>query len=136
MAYAWNGLLMLKGNEESCSKVLTLIQEEQEKLETKKRRLSDVSQSTSSFELPHWSSVSRWKLPQHQMRGRTYLDPPCSCFILDSLSESSKGKKSKESQSFNYYDDYCLLQMLKGACLRYSGKPMQAELCLLDIREK
>nr|CAB3267342.1 tetratricopeptide repeat protein 39B [Phallusia mammillata] len=96
MAYAWNGLVMLKQNSELRNKLLQLIQQEQNSLE-KRKALSPEKGSSSDV---------------------------------------NKTKKSKDGKmNGNYFDDYCLLQLLKGACLRYGNQFLQAELCYTDIRE-
>nr|XP_009861400.1 tetratricopeptide repeat protein 39B isoform X2 [Ciona intestinalis] len=50
-------------------------------------------------------------------------------------SNSDNNSKNDKGDAFNYYDDYCLLNLMKGACLRFDRQPMQAELCLSDIKE-
>ncbi|CAK8688467.1 unnamed protein product [Clavelina lepadiformis] len=83
MMYAWNGLLMLKGNSQLRKQHLDIFVAEQESLEARK------------------------------------------------ASENATSNRKTAC----YYDDYCLLQLLKGACLRHNNELLQAELCYTDIRE-
>uniref|UniRef100_H2YMJ0 Tetratricopeptide repeat protein 39B n=1 Tax=Ciona savignyi TaxID=51511 RepID=H2YMJ0_CIOSA len=51
------------------------------------------------------------------------------------LEERKEKASNMPEQSFNYYDDYCLLNLLKGVCLRFDQQTMKSELCFTDIRE-
>nr|XP_039260959.1 tetratricopeptide repeat protein 39B-like [Styela clava] len=53
----------------------------------------------------------------------------------DKENDSTSSKKKPDGPEFNYFDDYCLLQLFKGICMNFNGQPLQAELCFTDVRE-
>lgn len=49
--------------------------------------------------------------------------------IENALPEVSREKEIDE----RYVDDFCLVMLLKGVCMRYMGHPLQAEECFLEV---
>ncbi|KAK2164553.1 hypothetical protein LSH36_62g07003 [Paralvinella palmiformis] len=57
-----------------------------------------------------------------------YLQP-----ILDDVESVLKELEANKTKYPFYTDDYCLVMLLKGTCLRYLGKLTEAEQCLLHL---
>lgn len=53
--------------------------------------------------------------------------------LLVTIETAEEELRSQSSPSEFHYDDSCLLQMLKGLCLKHLGRLLQAELCYTQV---
>uniref|UniRef100_A0A3B3ZJ70 Tetratricopeptide repeat protein 39B n=1 Tax=Periophthalmus magnuspinnatus TaxID=409849 RepID=A0A3B3ZJ70_9GOBI len=59
--------------------------------------------------------------------------PDCAEALLVTIEKAEEKLREDPNPSEYHPDDSCLVQMLKGLCLKHLGRPLQAELCFTQV---